>query len=187
MGIYHQIRRCNTQLAGRPWRISSTRPLFGEQTVKSLVVYFSKFGNTQKIAEAIAEILRSAGFVHVITTDQLSVSELKDVDLVVMGTPTHRMNLPEVVRASFEILPRRILRSASVAVFDTSYKMSRWLTPFTAARKLAHRMRRLGGKSIVPPETFHVVEREGPLYEGEIERAKTWATLILKRVEERAH
>lgn len=155
--------------------------------MKSLVVYFSKFGNTQKIAEAMAEILRSAGLVRVISTDQLSDSELTEVDLVVMGTPTHRMNLPEAVRAAFETLPRRILGGTSVATFDTSYKMSRWLTPFTAARKLAHRLRRLGGKSVVPPETFHVVEREGPLYEGEIDRARAWAALILKRVEERAH
>lgn len=155
--------------------------------MKSLVVYFSKFGNTQKIAEAIAETLRSAGLVRVISTDQLNVSELAEVGLVVMGTPTHRMNLPEDVRVVFETLPRRILRSIPVATFDTSYKMSRWLTPFTAARKLAHKLHRLGGKSVVPPETFHVVEREGPLYEGEIERARTWAAFILKQIEARAH
>jgi flavodoxin len=155
--------------------------------VKSLIVYFSQFGNTRQIAEMIAETLRSAGPVRVISTDELAVSELTDVDLVVMGTPTHRMNLPEAVRVVFETLPRRILGGTPVATFDTSYQMSRWLAAFTAARKLAHRLRRLGGKSVVPPETFHVVEREGPLYEGEIERARTWAALILERVEERTH
>jgi flavodoxin len=155
--------------------------------VKSLIVYFSQFGNTQQIAETIAETLGSAGPARVISTDELAVSELTEVDLVVMGTPTHRMNLPEAVRAAFETLPRRILGGTPVATFDTSYKMSRWLAPFTAARKLTHRLRGLGGKSVVPPETFHVVEREGPLYEGEIERARTWAALILERVEERTH
>jgi flavodoxin len=153
--------------------------------MKSLVVYFSKFGNTQKIAEAIAETLGSAGSVRVISTDQFGVSDLEGVDMVVMGSPTHRMNLPEAVRTVFETLPRRILRGTSVAAFDTSYKMSRWLAPFTAARKLAHKLRGLGGKRVVPPETFHVVEREGPLYEGEIERARAWAALILKRLEGR--
>jgi hypothetical protein len=72
-----------------------------------------------------------------------------------------------------------------VAAFDTSYKMSRWLAPFTAARKLAARLRKLGGKRVVPPETFHVEGREGPLYEGEIERARRWAALILERLAER--
>jgi flavodoxin len=151
--------------------------------MRSLVVYFSKFGNTQKIAEAIAETLGSAGPVRVISTNQLNASDLEGVDLVVMGSPTHRMNLPEAVRPVFESLPRRILRGTPVAAFDTSYKMSRWLAPFTAARKLTSRLRKLGGKRLVPPETFHVEGREGPLYEGEIERARTWAASILEQLE----
>jgi flavodoxin len=153
--------------------------------MKSLVVYFSKFGNTQKVAEAVAETLASAGPVRVISIDQLGVSDLQGVDLVVMGSPTHRMNLPQAVRPLFESLPRRVMRGTPVAAFDTSYKMSRWLAPFTAAHKLAPRLRKLGGKRVVPPETFNVVEREGPLYEGEIERARTWAASILQRVEAR--
>ena len=153
--------------------------------MKSLVVYFSKFGNTQKIAEVIAEELGSAGPVRLISTNQLNTSDLEEVDLVVMGSPTHRMNLPEEVRPVFGSLPRRILRDMPVAAFDTSYKMSRWLTPFTAARKLASRLRKLGGKRVVPPETFHVEGREGPLYEGEIERARMWAASILEQLERR--
>jgi flavodoxin len=153
--------------------------------MKSLVVYFSKFGNTRQVAEAIAETLGSAGPARVISMDRLGVSDLQEVDLVVMGSPTHRMNLPQAVRPVLETLPRRVLRGKLVAAFDTSYKMSRWLAPFTAARKLAGRLRRLGGKRVVPPETFHVVGRDGPLYEGEIERARTWAASILQRVEAR--
>ena len=60
--------------------------------------------------------------------------------------------------------------------------MSAWLARFTSARKLDKKLRKLGGKRIVSPETFHVVEREGPLYDGEIERAEAWAGLILKQL-----
>ena len=148
----------------------------------TLVVYFSKFGNTRKVAEAIAERLKSEGPVRLVSMDRLTVSDLDGVDLVVMGSPTHRMNLPEAVRPVFETLPRRVLRGAPVAAFDTSYKLSAWLARFTAAPKLAQKLRKLGGKRVVPPETFHVVESEGPLYDGEIERAKAWAELILGRI-----
>jgi hypothetical protein len=92
------------------------------------------------------------------------------------------MNLPEAVRPVFKRLPRRILRDTHVATFDTSYKMSWWLNHFTAAKRLARELRKLGGRRIVPPETFHVVGREGPLYEGEIERARAWAASILARL-----
>lgn len=150
--------------------------------MNALIVYFSKFGNTQKIAEAIAERLRSEGSVRVMRMDQLTTSDFNEIGLVVMGSPTHRMNLPEAVRPVFETLPRRILRGTPVAAFDTSYKMSGWLARFTAAPRLARKLRKLGGKRIVPPETFHVVEKEGPLYEGEIERAKAWANSIIEQL-----
>jgi hypothetical protein len=93
------------------------------------------------------------------------------------------MNLPKAVHPVFERLPRRILPGTPVAAFDTSYKMSAILARFTAAKRLAKKLRKLGGKCIIPPETFYVMEREGPLYEGEIERAQDWAVSILKRVD----
>ncbi len=135
------------------------------------------------VAEAIAETLAADLSVGVIPSDQLTVAAFNEVDLVVMGTPTHNMNLPKVVKPVLEALPRRILRGVAVAAFDTSYKMSWWLNHFTAAKRLARKMRRLGGLLVVPPETFHVMEREGPLYEGEMERAREdWAGIVLDRL-----
>jgi flavodoxin len=122
--------------------------------MNALVVYFSKFGNTKKVAEAIAETLRSAASVRVMNIDRLTASDLEEVHLVVMGTPTHRMNLPKEIVPVFEKLPKRILKGKPVAVFDTSYKMSWWLNHFTAAKRLSGKLRKLGGKRIVPPETF---------------------------------
>ena len=154
----------------------------GFAPTRALVAYYSKFGNTRAIAEAIAQTLGGAGGVRLADLGQLTASDLEDVDLVVMGTPTHRMNLPEAVRPVFGRLPKRSLRGTLVAAFDTSYRMSSFLARFSAARKLARRLRKLGGKRIIYPETFHVEGREGPLYEGEIERAKVWAESILARL-----
>ena len=152
--------------------------------MKTLVVYFSKFGNTQIVAEAIAGRAESKSSVRMISSEKLTASELHEVDLVVMGSPTHKMNLPKAVQPVFEKLPKRILRGTPVAAFDTSYKMSAILSRFTAAKKLTKKLRKLGGKRIVPPETFHVKEREGPLYEGEIERAQAWAALLMEQMQE---
>ncbi|MFO7742789.1 MAG: flavodoxin family protein [Anaerolineae bacterium] len=147
--------------------------------MRSLVVYYSLFGNTQRIAEVIAERLEEEGHVRVVGADQLTTSDLDGVDLVVLGSPTHRMNVPETVRPVLERLPKGALQGASVAAFDTSYKMSALLSRFTAVPKLARRLRKLGGTPLVPPETFHVLGREGPPYDGEIERARAWADSIL--------
>ena len=111
--------------------------------------------------------------------------------LVIMGTPTHKMKLPEAVQPVFEKLPRRILRGVPVAAFDTSYEMSALLARFTAAKRIDRKLRRLGGKRLVPPETFHVHRHhEGPLYDGEIERGRTWAQALLaayRRSSEKKH
>ena len=149
--------------------------------MKTLIVYFSKFGNTQKVAETIAETMQTAGPVELISVDLLKVSGLENADMVIMGTPTHNMNLPKAVRPALDALPRRILRGIPVAAFDTSYKMSWWLNFFTAAKRLAKHLRKLGGKRIVDPETFLVTGREGPLYEGELDRARSWAFEIIEK------
>ena len=118
--------------------------------MNTLVVYFSKFGHTQKIAEVITETLRSTDAVRMIRSDQLNADELNDVNLVVMGSPTHRMNLPEAVRPVFEALPKRSLRGTYIAAYDTSYKMSAFLSLFTAAKKLTRKLRKLGGVLLLP-------------------------------------
>jgi len=159
--------------------------------VNTVVVYFSKFGNTQMVAEEIAEALRLAGAVRVINSAALKAQDFMGADLVVMGTPTHNMSLPKAVRPIFDLLPKRSLKSIPVAAFDTSYKMAdrntpEWLARFTAAPKLARKLRRLGGKQVVAPETFHVKDREGPLYEGELERAARWAQSLVERLKGRS-
>ena len=148
--------------------------------MNALIVYHSQFGNTQQVAETIAGVFQGAGVTRTVRASQLAAAELQDVDLVVMGTPTHKMNLPEAVRPVFESLPKHSLHGVPIAAFDTSYKMYAFLARFTAAKRIDRKLRKLGGKRLVSPETFHVEDNhEGPLYDGELERAKAWAESIL--------
>jgi hypothetical protein len=58
--------------------------------------------------------------------------------------------------------------------------MGAFLARFTAAKRIDRALRRLGGKRLVTPQTFHVHRHhEGPLLDGEIERAQHWAETIL--------
>jgi flavodoxin len=147
--------------------------------MKTVIVYYTVFGHTRGLAEAMAEQLAPEGMARAIATDQVTAADLQDADLVVMGAPTHRMRLPEEVRPLFEALPRRCLRGAAVAAFDTSYRMNRFLASMTAAKTLDRRLRKFGGKRVAPPETFFMVAREGPLEGGELERAQAWAATLV--------
>jgi flavodoxin len=156
--------------------------------MNSLVVYYSEFGNTARIAEAIVEVLEPAGSARVLDLKRLDVLDLRSLDLLVVGVPTHRMNIPKVAHQLIKAFPRGTLpKRASVAAFDTSYRLSFWLRPFSASHALLPRLKRLGGEEITPPMTFHVSAKEGPLDDGEIERAKAWTQEILKEVEGRSN
>ena len=61
--------------------------------------------------------------------------------------------------------------------------MSGFLARHTAAKKLNERQRKLGSKRPVAPETFHMVSGEGPLADGELERAMMWARTVLENIE----
>jgi flavodoxin len=48
-----------------------------------------------------------------------------------------------------------------------------------AAKPIADRLEKKGGERIMPPEGFFVEGTEGPLKEGELERAADWAKQIM--------
>lgn len=146
--------------------------------MKAVVVYFSKFGNTHRIAQVVAEGLGANVQVEVIPLEALVPKAGRDLDLLVMGVPTHVMNLPKPVRPLLDALPKKVFKGVQVAAFDTSYEMNWFLNLFTAAKRLGQVLRKMGGRAVVPPETFIVSRREGPLADGEIERARAWAQSI---------
>ncbi len=156
--------------------------------MKTLIVYFSKFGNTRRIAEAIAETMKPAGDVRVVSIDRLAVADFEGVDLVIVGSPTHGFTVPEAVRSKLGTLPPGILAGKSVAAFDTTVRP--WpLRHFRASPKLLRQLSQLGGKPIARPQTFFVQtgstqgtgERD-LLLEGQIEQARNWANKILEQL-----
>ena len=146
--------------------------------MRALVIYDSVFGNTKKIAQAIGSVLGERAAVHLAKVGEEESVDWSEFELVVMGGPIHRVSLSAAMKALVKEIPKRALRGASVAVFETCYRNPRWQRG-AATRKLARRTRKHGGRLIVPAESFFVVAREGPLEEGEEERARRWAHAIL--------
>ena len=61
--------------------------------MKALVVYDTKFGNTEKVAKAIAEGLSAGCEVDCKKVSDIDPSELRAADLVLVGSPTHAWNM----------------------------------------------------------------------------------------------
>ena len=150
--------------------------------MNTLIIYDSTFGNTAQIAQAMAERLGEYGTVRTASANEAGLAEMKEIDLLIVGGPTQRHGVSPAMRTLLERLPRRSLRGVSAAAFDTRYHMAAWKSG-SAAQRIASRLKRTGASLIMPPESFFVALREGPLEEGELERAARWAEEIFKRFE----
>jgi flavodoxin len=165
--------------------------------MKSLVVYESWFGNTRALADEIAGVLAQDGDVYLVSVDDPR-PPLDDVDLLVVGAPTHVHGLSSRrsregaveqggqgdvgvgVRGWIEALPDGAA-GPRVAVFDTRANKPVLLVG-SAARGLARRLRKRGYTLAADPESFFVLGTPGPLEEGELERAAEWAGSLAQRV-----
>jgi NAD(P)H-dependent FMN reductase len=150
--------------------------------MKTLVIYESRFGNTALIARAVADALRERGAAHLLSVEDVAAHDLDGVDLLVVGGPTHAHGISSLLGAWLKRLPADQLRDLPVAAFDTRYRMARLLTG-SAARVIARRLGHLGARAIIPPESFFIIEGEGPLAEGEGERAIAWARALAAQVD----
>lgn len=148
--------------------------------MNALVIYDSTFGNTEQVARAIAETLEQRGSVRLMRISKAQAADVEATDLVVVGCPTQRRKATPAVQAFLDSVPRGSLQGLSTAAFDTRYRKSRLLTG-SAARGIAKRLRKAGTSLLVLPESFFVVGREGPLEEGELERAADWARQLLEK------
>ncbi|HTW16848.1 MAG TPA: hypothetical protein VMF51_17070 [Nocardioides sp.] len=160
----------------------------------ALVAHESMFGNTAAIAAAVARGLSGAGcqvdLVDVSSTDH-PPRPLTSYDVLVLGAPTHAFSLSrassraEAVKqgASADRVERGLREwlaqlppagpHVRAAAFDTRVAKVRRL-PGSAAAKAARQLRRRGYRLAADPASYYVVDTDGPLVDGELERAEAW-------------
>ena len=166
----------------------------------TLLVHESHWGNTRAVAEAIAE--------GMVGTDQRSV-EIVDVgaapsplpagvDLLVVGGPTHAFSMSRAgtrheahdkgaepghedrgIREWLADLPAPAT-PPTVATFDTRVSKARRL-PGSAARAAGKYVGHHHLGTVVASESFFVEDLQGPLLEGELERARAWGRQLASR------
>lgn len=150
--------------------------------MKTLVVYDSLYGNTRTIAQAIADAI--PGDVKLLHAGDVDASELGASDLLIVGAPTHGGRASEPAGDLLERIQAPALAGTQVAAFDTRLTWW-WLRVFGfAAPRIARSLEKKGGTLVVEPEGFFVSGSEGPLEEGEVERAGAWATTIAAKLQE---
>lgn len=160
--------------------------------MRALVVYESMFGNTKKIASAIADELGCAA----VPVKEATQAQLAAVDLVVVGGPTHAwgMSRPSTRKAAAEQaakpgsgltlepdatgtglrewLTAHAGQLPAAVAFDTRIKMPAMISG-RASRRIAAVLRRSHVRQPVAPQSF-LVSKANQLQPGELDRAAGW-------------
>lgn len=148
-----------------------------------IIVYDSIYGNTAEIAEAMASELRSANNVTSMAVQNARDLNLSGVDLLIVGSPTRGFHATPQI-AEFLAGLRSIPKDIAGAAFDTRLDLDtvhpvplRWVMGVGgyASMRIAAAMESLGIPMRGSPTGFYVLGAEGPLKEGEIQRARAWA------------
>ena len=170
--------------------------------MRALVVYESMFGNTQVIAEAIAEGLSERMDVEALEVGA-APTRIDDVAILIIGGPTHAFGLSrpgtrqDAARQATQGLVSRGLglrewltslegpAGVAAATFDTRIAKPR--LPGSAARAAEKQLRRLSCRLLTPAESFYVEGTLGPLQAGERERARRWGKTLGSRIGDLRH
>jgi len=144
--------------------------------MKALIVYDSQFGNTGKLAGAMADAI--SGDAAARLASETSTSDLEGVDLLVVGSPTQAGRPTKAVQSFL----KGVSGPTKVAVFDTRMSVKFAKIFGYAADRMAKTLQRQGSTLVAPAEAFYVLDREGPLKEGEAERAAEWARRLQSAV-----
>jgi hypothetical protein len=160
--------------------------------MSALVVVESMWGNTRAVGDAVGRGLGEDAAVVDVTDAPSTLPQ--DVDLLVVGGPTHAFSMSRsktrhdaVERGAHENPEDAGIRewlaqlapsgSVDVATFDTRVEKVRRL-PGSAAKAAAKEIRRHHLGHLVATESFYVDDMQGPLRDGELERAEMWGAQL---------
>lgn len=175
------------------------------------VVYESLYGSTHEAADAIARGILDArpdAAVDVVRVGEADLQRVAGADLLIVGGPTHMRamttsmsrHMGVAAEAKKEPAERHELEPGAVGpgVRDWLHDLSKTTEPRMAAAfdtrigarlaggaasGIAQRLRRHGYQVLGEPEGFHVGDDgNGPLQDGEEDRARAWAADIVRRV-----
>jgi len=148
-------------------------------TLRVVVCYESKYGNTERLAEAIAAEMRAAGGMEVTVTAMkgVDVDDIANHDMILVGGPTHFGGPTRRVTKFIDALAQRNMNGKSVAVFDTylgeDFEKS--------VKKMEEQVRATapGLKLLAPGLSIRVEDIKGPIVEGELLKCKDFVKQLV--------
>lgn len=145
--------------------------------METLILYDSNFGNTQKVADALKDVFGVKALSK--SVNDFTSQDLAGIKLLIVGSPINAWRPTQKITEFLKQLNPALMKGIRTAAFDTRMKA---LISGNAAKRIDKRLRSSGGEAIAEAIGFYVTGKEGPLAEGELQRAREWAEKIQSKL-----
>lgn len=131
---------------------------------KAAVIYDSKFGNTEKIANALTEGMKKEGLtVDCMKIDTITPEKLAEYELLAVGAPTQMLGISKPMKEFLKRLEGVNLQGKKAFAYDTRIK---GIFTGSAAKGIEKELKKLQMTIIKPYASAIVKDTKGPLEEN---------------------
>lgn len=149
--------------------------------MKVLIVFDTKHGNTQQVAELISDGINSVegNETEVVNVKDFDLSEDKTYDLILIGSPNHMGTYTKKIKTFISNLSTTTVKVNSFAVFDT-YIMKDFEK---AVMKMEKQLNENCPNStmVLPGLSIKVGGIKGPIVEEDLSKCKEYGIKLVKK------
>lgn len=148
---------------------------------KAIVIYDTIYGNTEKVAKALASGMSEQGVqADSIGVGKVDINRLKEYDLLAIGGPTHAFGISKPMKGFLKKLKNvEEVKGKKAFAFDTRMKIR---IAGSAAKKIEKELKKLRMNIVRSSSSAIVLGSEGPLEEGTEDKFKQIAGEIVKLI-----
>ncbi len=145
---------------------------------KAIIIYESKYGNTRRVAEAIAKGMGAISGTEAVLCELKETDRkgLKDFDVIVVGSPNHIGTATRSIRKFIGEMGKLGLAEKVVAVFDTY--MGGDFEKAVKKMEKSIKEKVAGVKLPMPGLSIRVDKMKGPVTEGEMPGAREFGEKV---------
>ncbi|MBS7630695.1 flavodoxin family protein [Candidatus Bathyarchaeota archaeon] len=146
--------------------------------MRVIIIYESKYGNTKRVAEAIAEGLNEVGGVEtsVMELKELDLNDIFNYDVILIGSPNHIGGPTRGIKGFIDKLSELELEEKMFAVFDTYLGKDFEKAVKKMEKQIAEKVPKL--KRVAQGLSIKVNGLRGPIADRELEKCREFGKNI---------
>ena len=149
--------------------------------MKVLIVFDTKHGNTQKVAELIADGINSieGNETEVVNVNDFDLNEGKTYDLLIIGSPNHVGSHVKSIKKLIKNLSSANVKASSFAAFDTYMSKDFEKAVKKMEKQISENLP--NSTKALPGLSIKVGGMKGPIVEEDLSKCKDYGIRLAKK------